>query len=339
MLLHLLLYILLFLSLVAGLVILVVNLPGLWVMVLATAVYSVLYRPILTHPTIGVILVLLAMAAAAEIVDFFAAGAGAKRAGGTSRGLWGAIIGSIAGAIVGSIMLPLILTLVGVCVGTFIGAFIGELSGGMAFGQATRISTYATLGRLAGTVGKMIIGSIMLVITLYYAFPSAKTIAATPPPATIIRPAGTQPTTGPVATAAAPRTAGQCSTFLPWYSGGGLRWGRVARGAARAIDGTSAEMPLTLSLSPDYRGEGTRSGICESHAIGRQSAFEPPPLPSPGVPGEGKRDGVGWCNPRWTCVPAVCSSLPQQDGGRVHPPYVALREGPLFLLRRYSGEG
>jgi len=202
MILHLLLYLLLFLALVAGLLILFVNLPGLWVMVLAAAIYSVLLRPVLTHPTLAALLVLLGLAAFAEVMDFFAAGAGAKRAGATRRGLWGAIIGSVVGAIAGTFILPWFMTLVGVCLGTFLGAWIGEVSGGQEIGKSVRIAVYATIGRLAGTVGKLIIGSVMLLITMFCAWPWRQAAAATSPPAirAISPPPVTMPATMPTTT-------------------------------------------------------------------------------------------------------------------------------------------
>jgi hypothetical protein len=80
---HSLLYLLLLATMLAGLFITLLNLPGLWVMFLAAGIYAwathgifLGYRSLIA---IGVIALL------AEIVEFFAATAGAKRAG-ASRG-------------------------------------------------------------------------------------------------------------------------------------------------------------------------------------------------------------------------------------------------------------
>jgi uncharacterized protein YqgC (DUF456 family) len=202
-----LLYLLLLLCLLAGLALLVVNMPGLWLMVLAAGAYAVLSKPPLTVHRLKVVLILAGMALVAEVIDFFAAGAGAKRAGGTRRGLWGAIIGGIAGAILGSFVLPVVLTLVGVCIGTFLGAFIGEVSGGKEFVQSARIGAHATAGRLAGTLMKMVFGCVMLVITMWWGWPWGKSAAsgAAPASGTII--------VAPTTTASVP---------LSWYSGRGL---------------------------------------------------------------------------------------------------------------------
>jgi len=183
-----LLYMLLLLCLIAGMAIIIVNMPGLWVMVLAAGIYAVVSKPPLTLHRLRVVFILLGLALVAEVIDFFAAGAGAKRAGGTRRGLWGAIIGGIAGAILGSFVLPVVLTLVGVCIGTFLGAFIGEVSGGKEFVQSARIGAHATAGRLAGTLMKMVFGCVMLLITMWWAWPWGKLAAggAAPASTTII---------------------------------------------------------------------------------------------------------------------------------------------------------
>lgn len=187
-------YLLLLVCLLAGLAILFVNMPGLWLMVLAAMVYAIITPPLEWH-RMKMLFVLMGLALVAEVIDFFAAGAGAKRAGGTRRGLWGAIIGGIVGAIVGSIVLPVLLTLVGVCIGTFLGAFFGEVSGGKEIGQSVRIGAHATAGRLAGTVLKLAFGCVMLVITMWWAWPSrthAAAVIAAPPARTIVLPATTQ---------------------------------------------------------------------------------------------------------------------------------------------------
>ncbi len=191
----LILYLLLLVCLIAGLAILFVNMPGLWLMVLAAAVYAVVAKPPLNFHRLEMIFVLLGLALMAEVIDFFAAGAGAKRAGGTRRGLWGAIIGGLAGAIVGSFVLPVVFTLVGVCIGTFLGAFLGEVSGGKEIGQSVRIGAHATAGRLAGTLLKLLFGVVMLIITMVWAWPwrhPAAAAAASPPTRMIVLPATTR---------------------------------------------------------------------------------------------------------------------------------------------------
>lgn len=180
------LYILLFICLIAGLAIVIVNLPGLWVMALAAAVYAVLTSLSLITPK--VLLLLLGLALVAEIIDVFAAGAGAKRAGASRRGLIGAIVGGMLGGFIFSFILPLIATLAGVCLGTFLGALIAELSAGKEVGQSVRIGVNATAGRLIGTLCKLSFGAVMLLITMWYAWPWSKRSPA-PVVAPIVAPA------------------------------------------------------------------------------------------------------------------------------------------------------
>jgi uncharacterized protein YqgC (DUF456 family) len=169
-------YLLLLLFLIGGLCIVIVSLPGLWVMALAAAVYAVLTKLALITPR--VLLVLVSMALVAEIIDFVAAGAGAKRAGASRRGLIGAVLGGIIGAFVFTIPLWVVGTLVGVCIGTFLGALIGELSGGKEIGQSVRIGANATAGKLVGILFKLSFGALMLLITMWYAWPFSSRHAA-----------------------------------------------------------------------------------------------------------------------------------------------------------------
>jgi uncharacterized protein len=181
-------YLLLLLCLIGGLCIVIVNLPGLWVMALAAAVYALLTSLALITPK--VLLILLSLALIAEIIDFAAAGAGAKRAGASRRGLIGAVIGGMLGAFVFSLPLPIIGTLAGVCIGTFVGALIGELSIGKEIGQSVRIGANATAGKLVGILFKLSFGALMLVITMWYGWPFSGRRAVP-----LVSPALTAPTT------------------------------------------------------------------------------------------------------------------------------------------------
>jgi uncharacterized protein YqgC (DUF456 family) len=163
-------YLILFVFLLAGLALTVMTLPGLWLMLAATAIYAWV-----THGDyIGwwTLLLLLLLATVAEIIEFVSSGAGAKRAGGGRAGLWGAIIGGILGGIFLSFVpIPILSTLVGVCLGTFLGAMIGEFAAGREIAHSAMIGVGAAKGRLFGTVIKMGFGCIMLVITMGVGIP------------------------------------------------------------------------------------------------------------------------------------------------------------------------
>lgn len=164
------LYLLLIVLLLCGLAITVMTLPGLWLMLLSAGLYAVA-----THfRFIGLwtLVVLLAMAALGEIIELGFQSGGVKKAGAGRRGMWGALIGGILGGIFLSLVpVPVISTLIGVLVGTFTGAMIGELSGGRELGHSAYVGFGAASGRLLGTLTKLCLGGVMMVVILWMAFP------------------------------------------------------------------------------------------------------------------------------------------------------------------------
>jgi uncharacterized protein YqgC (DUF456 family) len=79
-------------------------------------------------------------------VDFFASLLGAKRAGASSKALWGAAIGTFAGLFFG---IP------GLLLGPFIGAVAGELLGGREWREASKVGFGTWLGIAVGTALKL----------------------------------------------------------------------------------------------------------------------------------------------------------------------------------------
>jgi len=162
-------YILLILISVAGLGLVAVTLPGLWVMTAAAAVYALMTREFsLGHRTL---IALFLLSVAAEILELTAGGAAARKAGGGRRASLGALVGGIVGGIVGSFVLPLVLTLVGICIGAFIGAAALELLGGGETVHSFKVGWGAAKGRFFGVVLKMAIGVVMLLMILIAGFP------------------------------------------------------------------------------------------------------------------------------------------------------------------------
>lgn len=101
----------------------------------------------------------LGLAVIGEVAEGLAGAAGTKAGGGTKRGMVGAFIGGIAGAIGGSLLIPIPIvgTLLGSIIGTFIGAVIGETTGekGKNMGDSIKPAMGASLGRILGTTAKM----------------------------------------------------------------------------------------------------------------------------------------------------------------------------------------
>ena len=140
---------------ILSLILIVLGLPGLWIMV-ATAVA---YNLIVPGEPIGwVTLVAVAiLALVAELLEFSLTGRYARKYGGSRRAGWGAIIGGIVGAIVG-IPVPIIGSVIGAFIGSFCGALVAELSGGSSTGDATRVAKGALIGRVISTGLKVGIG-------------------------------------------------------------------------------------------------------------------------------------------------------------------------------------
>lgn len=150
----------------------VFSLPGAWIM-LGIALLIELADPLyLTEPNQQtfawwLLVVCAALAGLGELLEFAAGAAGAKGGGAGKRGIVGALIGGIAGALVLSIPVPIIGTLIGAAIGSFVGAVIGEM-GGVApktFRGSMKPALGATIGRVAGTVGKIAV-AIAIWITL-----------------------------------------------------------------------------------------------------------------------------------------------------------------------------
>lgn len=80
------------------------------------------------------------------VVDYAASMYGAKRLGATWRGAVGAIVGGLIGLFFG---LP------GILLGPFIGAALFEMAGGREWKEASKAGVGATLGLLAGALGKL----------------------------------------------------------------------------------------------------------------------------------------------------------------------------------------
>lgn len=140
---------------VLSLILIVLGLPGLWIMV-ATAV---VYNMIVPGDPIGwVSLIAVAvLALVAELLEFTMTGRYARKYGGSRRAGWGAILGGIVGAMVG-FPVPIVGPIIGAFVGSFVGALVAELTGGASAGDATRVAKGALIGRVMSTVLKIGIG-------------------------------------------------------------------------------------------------------------------------------------------------------------------------------------
>jgi uncharacterized protein len=147
-------------------------LPGNWVMVGLAAVCAILLPE--QEGGLGIswwaVLVLAALAGLGEMIEFAAGAAGAAKQGASRRAMFlslvGAMLGSIAGAIIGvpvPVVGPIIAALGGAAGGAFLGAYLGETWKGRSGEERMNVSKGALVGRLLGTVGKLMVGSVMVV--------------------------------------------------------------------------------------------------------------------------------------------------------------------------------
>ncbi len=106
-------------------------------------------------PAWWVVGVMAAIVLTSLLVDYAASVYGAKKLGATWRGMTGAIVGGLVG---------LFFNLPGILLGPFIGAVLFELAGGRDWRESSKAGVGATLGLLAGAIGKIACCVIMMTL-------------------------------------------------------------------------------------------------------------------------------------------------------------------------------
>jgi uncharacterized protein YqgC (DUF456 family) len=162
-------YAILLLLCLAGIFVTLMGLPGLWVMVAAALLYA--WYTSFQFVGLWTLVILAAIAAIAELIEFLAGSAGAKKAGGSRRAAWGALIGGLLGAILLSVPVPIIGTTIGLCIGVFAGALIGEMSVRDDAAHSIRVGVEATKARIYAIIIKLLFSIAMLGITAIKAWP------------------------------------------------------------------------------------------------------------------------------------------------------------------------
>jgi uncharacterized protein YqgC (DUF456 family) len=153
---------LLLLALLAGLALVPLGLPGLWIMLGATLVYW------MAVPTgdVGLVTLLVASALviAAEVLEFTVSGRYARKYGGSRRAAWGAVVGGLVGAIVG-VPVPVLGSLVGAFAGAFGGALLAELTVARERrGEPIQVAKGALIGRVVAAALKVGFGLAVVVV-------------------------------------------------------------------------------------------------------------------------------------------------------------------------------
>lgn len=155
----------------------VLGLPGNWLMVLTTSLLAWWRwdpaRPVgdqMFSPWTLAAMIVLAFAG--EILEVIAGAAGAQRAGAGRRGTIGSLIGTLIGAVAGTFLIPipLIGSLIGAAAGAAIGAWSLELTGGRPMTVSLKIGAGAGVGRFMGIFLKLITGAAIWLVAAIAAF-------------------------------------------------------------------------------------------------------------------------------------------------------------------------
>jgi uncharacterized protein YqgC (DUF456 family) len=154
-----------------GVVLTLMQLPGNWLIVLATALVAWWgWSPVPDDRLVGwaTLVALLAIALAAEVAEFAYAALGTKRAGGSRKGAAYAVAGGIVGAIAGSFVIPVLIvgTVAGAAIGSALGAYAGDRAAGRDWQQAARAARGAAVGRLTATAVKSLAGLVLWIVAL-----------------------------------------------------------------------------------------------------------------------------------------------------------------------------
>ena len=155
-----------------------VGMPGNWLVAGLAALFAWLVS---IESVRGVswtaIAVLVGLAGLGEVAEFATSAAGAAKEGASKRSVALAMVGAFAGGIIGIgmgapilIVGPFVMAIVGGAAGAFFGAYLGEAWKGRPHEARVAVGRGAFTGRIWGTVAKLAVGAIMLVIVAWDAF-------------------------------------------------------------------------------------------------------------------------------------------------------------------------
>lgn len=146
------------------------NVPGTWLMVLL-AIGLEWWQPGEFMFGWAVLGAAVALAVLGEVLEFVLGAAGSRQAGGSKRAAALAIAGGVVGAILGTaIPVPILGTLLGASAGAFAGSLLGDLWAGRPVPGSIEAGRGAAMGRFWGTVAKMGVGAVIVVVLGVAAF-------------------------------------------------------------------------------------------------------------------------------------------------------------------------
>jgi len=140
------------------------GLPGTFIILADALIYGLVTQ--FQKITVWFLILLLGLAVAGEIFEFFSNIFGAKHYGASRLGLIGAFLGGLVGIFLGNYLFPVIGPLLGGLAGGFLGAFLFELFRKEGPKRAITAGLGAFLGRVAAIAVKVFITIIMTILIL-----------------------------------------------------------------------------------------------------------------------------------------------------------------------------
>jgi hypothetical protein len=134
------------------------GIPGLWIMVGVLALGAVL-----GNVGVLILIVCLALALGAEILEFFIVQKLNVRYGGSRLAFWGAIFGGVIGVIVG-MPIPIIGSIIAGFLGSFAGAMATTLYETKRIDSAARVGWGVLIGRMWAAATKVAAGIVIFVL-------------------------------------------------------------------------------------------------------------------------------------------------------------------------------
>ncbi|MCE5186666.1 MAG: DUF456 domain-containing protein [Planctomycetaceae bacterium] len=149
------------------LMLVLVTVPGNWMMVISTYLFA-WWRWQDGFFGWALLATITVLALIGELIEFFAGAGGARRAGATWKGAIAAILGAVFGGLSGTFVIPVPLfgTLIGACFGAGLMTWIVERHSGSEKEKSLRSGIGAGTGVLIGTLSKFTIGCIIWIIIL-----------------------------------------------------------------------------------------------------------------------------------------------------------------------------
>ena len=156
--------ILFILVMLAGVLSLIISLPGNLIVLISAIIYGLFTN--FEGLSLMFYITLVILVVAGEAIEFFSGVLGAKKFGASKAGMIGSLIGGIAGGLIGAAFLFGFGAIPGVFLGAFSGAVFAELLKGKNLKESVNAGIGAFLGRTFGMIFKVLIGLSMIFITV-----------------------------------------------------------------------------------------------------------------------------------------------------------------------------